>query len=132
MCLYTAETKLKTAKEDIICYKVLIHYPSSTILYTPYVYKTIKFIDMFLHNPIKADGLVRKRKQFKNYQPSFNLGLIHTYITARDAQTIITAPEYKLYQCIIPKRTKYIDGYDGMGKLTYASKQIIIQQQIKQ
>lgn len=132
MCLYTTETKLKTAKEDIICYKVLIQYSSATILYTPYVYKTIKLIDMFLHNPIKADGLVRKRKQFKNDQPSFNLGLIHTYIIARDAQTMITAPAYKLYQCIIPKGTKYIDGYDGMGKLTYASKQIIIQQQIKQ
>lgn len=132
MCLYTKETKLKTAKENIVCYKVLVSYSSSTILYTPYVFKTILWTDILLHNPIKAEGRVRKRRQFPHDPASFNGGLIHTYSTIKDAKTICDGPQHKIYQCIIPKGTKYIDGKDDNGRCTYASKLIIPQQQIKQ
>ena len=134
MCLYTKETKLKTANEDIICYKILLHYPSSPLFYTPYLYKEIRWTDIWLHNPIKAHGQVRKRKLHKDAPLSFNNGLIHTYQTIMAAKSswFMLQEQYQLFQCIIPKGTKYIDGHDDFHALTYASKLIIIQQQITQ
>lgn len=132
MCLYTKETKLKTANENIICYKILLNYPSSTIFYTPYLYKAIMWTDIWLQKPIKAHGQVRKRKLHKDAPSSFNNGLIHTYQTITDAQAswLRLREQYKLFQCIIPKGTKYIDGHDDFNNMTYASKLIIIKQRI--
>jgi hypothetical protein len=134
MCLYTKETKLKTAKEDIVCYKVLLNDFSSNVLYTPYLYKIIRWADILLHNPIKAEGWVRKRRLFQDAPISFNCGLIHTFQNieaAKDSFLGVIINRYKIFQCIIPKGTKYIDGKDDNGRCTYASKLIIPQQQIK-
>lgn len=129
MCLYTYDREPSIAKEDIICYKVLVKTK------IPFVYKT----------PIIGEELIKipfLRKSFKaigywgimGFPTSYGVvyevssGFIHTYA---DIEEAISRLDYIIeckgnsivFKCVIPKGTKY---FKSDSSSEYASEEIII------
>lgn len=126
MCLYS-KNKLREAKRDIKCYKVLKYFRRLNYLRTPFA----KF-PVDITKKLKAEGLdsviLDENKIF-----IYGEGYIHTYKNIGDALSCMdhlnfTKPnsdiEYKIYKCIIPKGTLYVKGNAYNTRTSYASKEI--------
>ena len=128
MCLYTKNLKFKTAKEDIVCYKVLWEDPHSSAVFTPYreelvefnkiLYpkekiKTHYFLNGFLLKNIKClkniyrkQGLVTPIVAYDEF--CIGAGVIHVYATYDIAMKICRSGLF-VCKAIIPKGAKYIE-----------------------
>lgn len=115
MCLELISDKL-IAKEDIICYKVVIKKDDK--LYTPYVNVEIE------PGIFKASGSI-----YKDLEGNISKGVIHTYGIYNQALWERRVWDNSLiYKCIIPKGTSY---YIGLfeANLSYGSKVIEVLEQ---
>lgn len=106
--------KARTARRDIICYKRL--YKTKEGLTTPY--RHLK-VDTSL--PLIADFLGFAKEMQDFYMVTHG---IHTYV---DLYPPYISGNYILYQCIIPKGTRYYISYD---KTEYCSERIHFVQQV--
>lgn len=125
MCLYTTQDKQLTAEADKTVFKVVVFRASQA--FTPYTDTPISYETLNGQKPFKANGKTQKYPDFFGF--SINGGNIHTYATA--AQAFAIAPLLKewgqpaVYECIIPKGTKYYYGSAySKNSPAYASKQI--------
>lgn len=132
MCLYSKENKLKVADQDIVCYKLLdkmegVGY-KSPIMGFPIPQGVIngKLPYIAMNNKpkeIKSDYTSSVGNLFQ-YGP----GLIHTLkhqpkkIIGYDKSSHL---QEELFECIIPKGTKYVEGADTSMCESYASEKII-------
>lgn len=132
MCLVTTDIKHKIAKEDIVCYK-LMHYLGGDEWRTPY------------QNFLVVLDVIEGKKDFcaddgedlpKDITPNMSSnifyvggGYIHTYASEIDAK--VEKNQYptnylhlSVFECIIPKGTKYLEGQDCDYMHEYASERI--------
>ena len=126
MCLFAKTKRLKVAKEDIKCYKrITFLFNDDKIKFvTPYQW-TIVPIDVVLgKEEFSALGNLEATKEKCGGYTIFG-GVIHTYAFERDACESQCSDEL-VVACIIPKGTKYIEGYDGWGCKTIAAQTIKI------
>lgn len=119
------------AKEDIVCYKILIRFDyidPPYILYTPFMYEPVN-IQTYLNNKIsfiakndnKFYSFLRHKLGFSRIVKS---GFIHTYnYPVKPNKQLRTS----VFKCIIPKGTKYFVGEDE----DYASERIIFVEQLE-
>lgn len=124
MCLYTKQRQQKTAKTDKTVFKVIVLRNSQA--FTPYLDEPIPYETLNGQKAFKAKGKTKKLIDFFGF--SIDGGNIHTYATAADAWNNVNhASEWgqpAVYECIIPKGTKYYYGYTYGNTPSYASKQI--------
>jgi len=120
MCFYSTTKRFKIADRDITCYKVL-SIPDSYFegindsLVTPYT-NTIVTKDIWQGKSfLVADGKIEAKKIEEGY---FNglyeitKGVIHTFKYRFNAVKNLGEGSI-LFECVIPKGTRYIEGGDG-------------------
>lgn len=123
MCLFAETEKLKVAKEDIKCYKRIkfVFDKENIWFHTPYQFTKISKKILFGKKELVALGelkIIKGECEYVVYG-----GLIHTYLYERDAVNYQCSNEI-VVACIIPKGTKYIEGYDGWGTKNIAAKKV--------
>ena len=118
MCLYVKGKEIKTAEEDIVCYKVLKidrNFLGQKCVYTPYTGLHInkRFLkgeaDFHAFGPtdIKLENSYSSRYEVSG-------GFVHTCSDMESAKILceclltFTCPMVVIYKCIIPKGTEYI------------------------
>ena len=126
MCLWIKNKKLLVAEEDIVCYKTLSK--TSAGYWTAYTATYVPEDVVNGSNLFKAEGELKleKKDHYKkreHYKYATNGGLIHTYACKDDP--FETNKHYNfddtIFECVIPKGTKYYVGlFDGVSK-SYAS-----------
>ncbi len=124
MCLFAKTKRMKVAKEDIRCYKrITFRFIGNEIKFvTPYQW-TIVPIDVLLgKQEFSALGSLEATKGEKGEYTIFG-GVIHTYAYEKNACEGQCSDEL-VVACIIPKGTKYIEGYDGWGFKSIAAQTI--------
>lgn len=154
MCLHvTLNQKEKIAKEDIICYKILIRTigdDGNPQLITPFCDKLITD-DTLKGKPFRPDRRTKYQIEHDNlYFDQRGAGWIHVIddkkiaakVLRQERDTLKTfnkackyfegklTKEILLYECVIPKGTKYIAGSSTWGS-GYAAKKIIFKREIK-
>lgn len=132
MCLYTKNREPFLAKEDIVCYKVLIKTK------IPCVYKTPVTRTRFTKFPLikknfKAEG---DRKVVKiplsvGIYFEISIGFIHTHKNVESIKCwinsmLVCGDNYVIFKCIIPKGTYYYE-----NETEYASERIEILDRVK-
>lgn len=126
MCLKIKERKQKTAAHPITVYKILVQIGNDFL--TPYTYTPI--LPETLHGlvPFEAKGKARVIKYGLGFMVS--KGTIHTHANASEAfyladfQNRLFGRCHFVFECEIPKGTKYYAGKGEGGSHEYASKQI--------
>lgn len=152
MCLHSIKGKPSIAKRDIVCYKVLQQHqcntnPSNTYIVTPFQQCEVTDAQLNGSSPIKAKFYPITSVPYENnsrllYGWDVGEGYIHTYRSKRAAKKAIFAysldsdllnPNWNeqnwvtygvIYECIIPKGTKYYKGIDDADIRCYASEEI--------
>jgi hypothetical protein len=145
MCLYVKGKEIKTAEEDIVCYKVLKidrNFLDQECAYTPYTglqigkcfLKGEADFHAFGPSDIKLENLYSSR-----YEVS--CGFVHTCSDLESAKKLceclltFTCPMVVIYKCIIPKGTEYYEGVWSFSaessRASYASKKIRFVKEIK-
>lgn len=136
MCLFIDDKihgifkRIKKAKEDIVCYKVLHSHCGN--LFTPY---TITEVPSQIYQgevPMVGEPL-KSRRFFRRifHSDLIEEGYIHTFRIEQCARN--TAEQFakkgvraRLFKCIIPKGTYYYQGTER----DYASEQIVYKQEL--
>ena len=142
MCLIIkkadADHCMKTAEEDIICYKVLewgeifvnlgdgkCH--SKPVFTTPYMKHDI---EIGLHYIDSHDWLDIHPLSYSSYDMGVGTGVFHSYKNREDAESY-KRMDLCVAKCIIPKGTEYIEGtyYNASNEEcpSYGSKEIIVE-----
>lgn len=133
------ELQFKTAKTDIICYKLISknyneESPDSPIYLTPF--KKARIPDECLccdewedNDVFEAQGeeeIICDRSLVDPEQNIFEIGegFIHTYRNNYDAVENINSLFHEVWRCVIPKGVKYVEGKSGYYYPSYASKSI--------
>lgn len=138
MCLYSEENKLKVADQDIVCYKLVdkmvgVEYYTSPIrdFYIPQgvINGKLPYIAEQSSKDNKHDYTCSVGNLFQ-----FGPGLIHTF--KHQPKKIIGYDESspwkeELFECIIPKGTKYVEGVDTSMCEGYASEKIFFKRKTK-
>ena len=124
MCLIAKTDKLKTATEDIHCFKRIefIGRWSSIAFHTPFVYRSVP-IDALIGNKdfvAVGDFSPIKENDGKYYIAE---GVIHSYLIEAEAKNHSYSDEI-VVECVIPKGTEYIEGFDNWGCPCVASKKV--------
>lgn len=124
MCLYAKTKRLKVAKKDIKCYKRIRFLFNNDKLYffTPYQWSEVPIDVVLGKEEFSAIGSLEAKKGEKGEYTIFG-GVIHTYAFELDAAEN-QFPNELVVACIIPKGTKYIEGYDSFGYKTIAAQTI--------
>lgn len=125
MCLYTTQDKSITAETDKTVFKIVVFRDSQA--FTPYTNTPIPYEIINGQKPFKANGRTQKEADFFGF--SIEGGNIHAYATAAEAFAIapfvsLLGGQPAVYECIIPKGTKYYYGQAINKTPAYASKQI--------
>ena len=119
MCLY-ASTEIKKAENDIVCYKLLVKENNNYM--TPYQYVNVPKLAIWGLMKFKAEG------KFTIYAHTVTDGAIHTYSELLMPDDIlgkfVNRMKYEMWECIIPKGTKYTEGTSSDMHIGYASKSI--------
>lgn len=137
MCLWIKDKKALIAEKDIVCYKKLeeLKRANGEIAYyiTPYMFSSVDTDMVSGKKPFKAKcigygGAHRRRKGASDKHPEYNYtiesGYIHTYQGFKAACDGLYESEH-IFECIIPKGTKYYAGIFDGGAPSYASKEIV-------
>jgi len=132
--------KPNVAKQDIVCYKVFIN--SYGILRTPFQNAYVSD-EMVLKGLKPMCAIGPETVQFSHQSNLdnkylFNVfeGFIHTYKSLKSAKEMARqllfsiCISYSIYKCIIPGGTIYYSGKDDYGRPSYASKEIILNEEI--
>lgn len=128
MCLITDEKKkFKVAKKDIVCYKAVEFVKNGNMFKTFYWFGTIPFECIDGKEPYKAKGSIKNGTRIVNGKASYGLGLIHTFAEENLEQfrRCFKQRSIRIYECVIPKGTKYIDGVDEGRTACYGSCKIV-------
>lgn len=126
MCLRIKERKQQTATHPITVYKIVIQIDND--YYTPYTYtpilpETLQGLVLF-----EAKGKAHVIKDAFSFMVS--KGTIHTHANASEAFYVAdflnrkSSEHHIVYECEIPKGTKYYTGKGEGGFHEYATKQI--------
>lgn len=132
MCLLSNRKTLKTAKEDIRCFK--------RFEFFQYGGDNIAFRTPYLFAPVPNDVMLGKQEYFAvgdlgieendtelyspyKYRYRIYGGVIHCYLNKEDAIAQQCSDEI-VVECIIPKGTEYIEGYDCYGVKSISAKKI--------
>jgi hypothetical protein len=130
MCFYSTTKRFKIADRDITCYKVL-SIPESyfvginEVLKTPYTNTAVPKDIWSGKSPFLAHGIFDAEKIesgiFKGLY-MITSGVIHTFMYRFGAKKYL-GEDSVLFECIIPKGTRYIEGDDGYNSC-YVSEKI--------
>lgn len=137
MCLYIDKKihgpfkRIKKAKEDIICYKILrVH--CGYYLFTPYTVSEVPSQIYKGEMPMVGDPL-KSRRFFRRifHSDLIEEGYIHTFRVEQCAHRVAEwfakeGIKVRIFKCIIPKGTYYYQGTER----DYASEQIIYKQEL--
>lgn len=136
MCLYTTSKKVQVAKEDIVCYKILIKLKKKGIFHKSkyrapcsvfFTYKLKKLYDL-------GKSL---RINFNPYPGGLPYYIVdegfHSFVNLQDAKCMLsewidTQEGQTIVQCIIPKGAEYVKGRISSSEnspASYVSHQII-------
>lgn len=115
-CLKNNELCFKTVNKDIVCYKVLTRIFETGEIKTPFAKTVLSEEVMNGEELFVAEGY--PKISFRHKGPSVKHGLIHTFVTKKEAISLYeTLKRYSiddriffLAKCIIPKGTKYVSG----------------------
>ena len=127
MCLYLKSSKVRIAKEDIICYKFLVKEVGS--YFTPYQSSLIE-VGKLIED---TESLMIEKTSKRDFNFILYGGMFHTFkdieAARKDvrwfANNMSRVNEYVIFKCIIPKGTEYYEGTFEAYKC-YASKKLII------
>lgn len=124
MCLIAKTDKLKTATEDIRCFKRIEFIGG---------WYSIAFQTPFMHRSVPIDALIGNKDfvaigDFNPIKGSdgwyyITEGVIHSYNTEAVAKLVSYSDEI-VVECVIPKGTDYIEGFDNWGYPCIASKKV--------
>lgn len=108
MCLAikTSKPEFRIAEEDIVCYKLIRHNKKGYS--TAYQMKKIPKICIWGWKKFKAEGDLdfwRLRDSGKIY-----CGVIHTFQTMDEAMDAKVLDVEEVWECVIPRGAKYIEG----------------------
>ncbi len=128
MCLRIKERKQLTATHPITVYKIVLQLDNdfyTPFIYTPLLPETLQGLKLF-----EAKGNAHVIRDGLAFLVSN--GTIHTYANASDAfytadfynRTIGELQHHIVYECVIPKGTKYYSGIGEGKRHEYASKSI--------
>lgn len=126
MCLKIKERKQLTATHPITAYKIVIQFDND--YYTPYIHTPILPETLQGLVPFEAKGKAHVTKD--GFAFIVSKGAIHTHANASEAFYIadfhsrLSGEHHIVYECEIPKGTKYYAGKGEGGFHEYASKQI--------
>lgn len=138
MCLITKTSVCSVAKNGIKCYKVVLWHDGKFT--TPHQKTQIQKIVVDGKMPFFADG--EKGIEGIDYSPddtnaspnkyAIGNGFIHTYKSLTSAWLLITHIQFimhaeyvcRIFECEIPKGTKYYEGEDGFHEAAFASEKI--------
>ena len=136
MCLYIDEKihgplkRIKKAKEDIVCYKVLCIHNGN--LFTPYTADEVPSQIYKGGLPMVGEPL-KSRRFFRRifHSDLIEEGYIHTFRIEQCARNTTRYFERRgiktrIFKCVIPKGTYYYQGFER----DYASEQIIYKQEL--
>lgn len=141
MCLIVNKgQRYRIAKKDIPCYKVVskleyrIGYSDDTfyVYCSPYQTRKISNDEVEGKIPYSANGEFNSGVQMLGEHRGIGMGAIHTYVNPYYLATP-TGSEIKtleVFECIIPKGTKYYIGKDQSGRDSYASEKIVFKEKI--
>lgn len=129
MCFYSTTKRFKIAERDITCYKML-SIPESYLfgvnedLKTPCTNTAVSKDIWTGKSPFLASGTFKAKIETHYYKPFYVItsGVIHTFKYSFEAKKHF-GKESVLFECIIPKGTKYIEGDDGYNSC-YVSEKI--------
>lgn len=134
MCLTTKTKKVSIAEDDILCYKVVM-LCSDGEFSTPFQKAVIPKAIISGKSPFFASG----DKEII-YWPIVDVytvgqGFIHTYENLESAfnscknkenlENLKKFSNYCIFECDIPKGTKYYKGHDDCGEISFASEKIM-------
>lgn len=139
MCLYITNRGIQIAKEDIICYKILVKERKKWI---PRIFHKSTYRAPFnRHYTYQLKGLNDLRESLYISCPVYPevspCGVVregfHSFADIRDAERMLFEWDYipgvgKIVQCIIPKGAEYIKGTIGLSQnspANYVSNKII-------
>ena len=111
MCLYSKSKTYKIAEKDITCYKVMLIETSSWVLNSPYrnmcYFLDVKYQeDYFNTDKASVDG--ETWILFRGFHSYINLSDALSY--ARNFNSCVTAQNFVVVKCIIPKGARYYEG----------------------
>lgn len=132
MCLYTKESLFSTATEDITCYKILT-VDSGGKFETPYQHTPVDNDVILGEKPFDAKGFPSIYEQWnvcsffsaREFKYFVTSGMIHTYVSKP-----WVFPNTCLFECIIPKGTRFTFGIDSCGDYCFASEKFVFKKQI--
>jgi len=129
MCLNTKTSVCSVAESDIKCYKVLLWNDGKFM--TPYQKTQIQKIVVDGKIPFFADGEIDITVFDGSNNYAIGKGFIHTYKSLPSAWSLknhigFINPEniYRIFECEIPKGTKYYEGEDDFYEAAFASEKI--------
>ena len=139
MCLYTASEKVQVAKEDIICYKILVKVRKRWIYRIFHKSKYRAPFSVFYTYQLKKLYDLGKslRINFDPYPGGLPYHIVdegfHSFVNLQDAKRKLDewyeAPEGQtIVKCVIPKGAEYVKGTIDSSKNSpagYVSHQII-------
>ena len=137
MCLKVkSRVRPEHAKMDIVCYKILAKHYNGQILTSPIWRECWWRIGETKFNFEEAIGC-----RIGNMR-EFGKGLFHVFTNKHDALQATGHDGYLnranlfgvrtvLYECVIPKGTKYYTGVDGDGTLNYGTTALKIIKEVK-
>lgn len=136
MCLYSKDLIPKIAEEDITCYKILEECPLEDCPYkTPYMEELIK--REIIYGIYNFVGLGDRKAKTNGEYVYIGKGYIHTYKFSVNADSMREGLSFvfdnicHIFECIIPKGTKYYEGRDSLNFMSYASEQIKFIKKVK-
>ena len=129
MCFYSRTKRFKIAERNITCYKMLSIHESYFVgineaLKTPYTDTAVSKDIWSGKSPFLASGKFQAKIETHNYKPFYTItsGVIHTFKYSFQAKKCL-GEDSVLFECIIPKGTRYIEGDDGYNSC-YVSEKI--------
>jgi hypothetical protein len=138
MCLYTTNTKIRTAKKDIICYKILIKERKkwisrkSTYRAPFFINYTYRLKERYYLGKSLIHGFTEE------YPYTVHKGF-HSFVDIQDAKRMLSewcelqGGKITIVQCIIPKGAEYIKGTIAPSEnspASYVSDEIICVKEI--
>ena len=132
MCLtITPKTRLRTARKDIVCYKVLISRYGKLV--SPYYSETEWEVGKTNVEEKRWDVDYCPNGFADSYFRVVSKGGFHTFANRKDAEKRLPGvkPNRRhnivVAECVIPKGTKYYNGTQGMTDDGYCSKSLRIE-----
>lgn len=129
MCLYTKNNQFSIAKENLTCYKVLAFYDGGFM--TPYQKTFIPKNVIDGKIPFIARGEQQIEQGYLSVSCVIGGGFVHTYKSLTSAWLLknhigFMNSEYvcSIFECEIPKGTKYYEGEDDFFEASFASEKI--------